>query len=159
MYGYYPQESYHALVLWLFWIKHTLLVFGNILAVVALMLVSTSIDGHVLAAHIIALVLELLNFIAEPVEMVLWSHHLLEPWLYLTLQILKALLWSCMTPISVSQLHLYFGGIRWEYWTLAALFITTALSFYMSLGHAIFIFVRSRRRSGLAFAPRKPEMV
>ncbi|KAF2215970.1 hypothetical protein CERZMDRAFT_120120, partial [Cercospora zeae-maydis SCOH1-5] len=28
-------------------------------------------------AHVIALVLELVNFVAEPVEMVLWSHHLL----------------------------------------------------------------------------------
>ncbi|PPJ54785.1 hypothetical protein CBER1_04060 [Cercospora berteroae] len=159
MYGYYPQQSYHALVLWLFWIKHTFLVFGNILVVVCLMLVSTSTDGQVQATHILALVLELLNFIAEPVEMVLWSHHLLEPWLYLTLQILKALLWSCMTPFSVSQLHLYFTGIQWEHWTLVALFITTALSFYMSLGYAIFVFVRSRKRRRIGYAPEKPEGV
>ncbi|KAI5358186.1 hypothetical protein Slin15195_G065130 [Septoria linicola] len=110
----------------------------------------------VAATHALVLALELLNLIAEPAEMVLWSHHLLEPWLYLMLQILKGLLWTTMAPISIWQLGKYFARpYLWEYWSLLAYFASMPLTFYLSLRYAIFVFVRSRKRTGYKFTTQK----
>lgn len=44
--------------------------------------------------YTVSLSLAFVNFVAEPLEFVLWSYHLLEPWMYLVFQVLKAGFWS-----------------------------------------------------------------
>ena len=77
------------------------------------------------STHALALALELLAFVAAPVEMVLWSHHLLEPSVYLGSQIFNALLWTTITPISLWQLQRYELRPYFLHWLLTAHFVST----------------------------------
>lgn len=75
----------------------------------------------------LALALAFINFVAEPTEMVLWSYHLLEPWLYLTLQVLKSMLWTALAGAAFWYLAQVQDLLKiWALALLYLLFILTA---------------------------------
>jgi hypothetical protein len=45
--------------------------------------------------------MHILTLIIAPVEVVLWSHHLLEPWVYFALQLVKGLYWTIFVPFGM----------------------------------------------------------
>jgi hypothetical protein len=52
------------------------------------------------------LALHILTLVAAPTEVVLWSHHLMDPWVYFTLQAAKALYFTIFSPIALRNLFM-----------------------------------------------------
>jgi hypothetical protein len=45
--------------------------------------------------------MHILTLIIAPVEVVLWSHHLLDPWFYFACQLVKGLYWTIFAPFGL----------------------------------------------------------
>ncbi|KAK4627034.1 hypothetical protein CLAFUW4_04528 [Fulvia fulva] len=126
----YRHSGIASFFLWSSWASHLLFLTADLM---------------LMGGFAIILALLFVNFCLEPLEAEFWWHGRLTPRFYLCLQVLKAVLWTGLTPVGVLiilraniQPKLFAGGIKPVLYAAVA---STAFSYYASLVCAVVIWL------------------
>ncbi|CAK3736505.1 Hypothetical predicted protein [Lecanosticta acicola] len=144
----YAHGLYNRYCVWTGWFCHILLVTIELVHLGYFALDLAGRLHHVPAGYGVGCALAFLFYCTEPMEVVLWSYHLLEPWVYLSLQTCKAALWSALSGVAIWVTIWSAVQPSWMRGPMHAAHVLTVLSYWTTFIYATMVFHQHRKSKG-----------